>query len=697
MAKLFSNFAIFFTQDMKTIISDPTLITKEVVSSDGTRHFVIKNTLESGDPTKLGHVFRFLPPGILHKEETGIGATTLELESKRNSIVVEPLRSTALTKSQKSPDYFFVGTRPDGSIATAEEIREYVKGREHVGKPVKFICVADSLNRVIEALGQKKIKDDGFHLLIDESDSFQTSASYRRSMEKALDYYKDVFEPRNRSMVTATPLVFTDPKLSSEQKTKFSYSSPVRRPLTLVETTNVAGAIYEKIVDHFSDPSAGKLVVALNNATKIRDLADMLVVNKILDQNDIRVLCGKGSVDKVKKYYHELMDSMLPVKLVFKTSAYFVGYDIEEPYHLLIGVAYGKIMQLSELTIKQIVGRARTGLHSVTVIAQKNPLPLSNRLDFDDILEIANHQLDGYRCLIINFEKSKHLLDEVKVMKEKIEKAMKFRGYSYIREDFQGKPQISYLNIDGYLEETRIRERIFAVAGGLKMALEEAGFDVSTVDMVSTKRISQSNEQIQEQKKIREIAERTLPGSAGKWDPAILKNPVPFKRLEHAYGIYDRYQAYVDPDFLREQILLKLDSVNESGSKRSLNKLDSLLYFHVLDPSTPLKGHIFSKVEVGKRYSKGSLLSIANDALAIAGIYTPYPDYSQARKMLGVFFEIESDGRPRKNPKTEARDQKIVSLRKIKDGAGNSIEFPKPVKFLPISKEKFRADMWFKK
>jgi hypothetical protein len=36
-----------------------------------------------------------LPCGIIEKSHTGMGATHLELHSKRNSIIVEPVRITA--------------------------------------------------------------------------------------------------------------------------------------------------------------------------------------------------------------------------------------------------------------------------------------------------------------------------------------------------------------------------------------------------------------------------------------------------------------------------------------------------------------------------------------------------------------------------------------------------------------------------
>jgi len=46
----------------------------------------------------LGHAFKFLSHGLVHKEETGMGATTLELKANRNSIIVEPIKIKASSK-----------------------------------------------------------------------------------------------------------------------------------------------------------------------------------------------------------------------------------------------------------------------------------------------------------------------------------------------------------------------------------------------------------------------------------------------------------------------------------------------------------------------------------------------------------------------------------------------------------------------
>lgn len=58
-----------------------------------------KNKASFQEQTRLLDVFKFHPSGVLYKEETGIGATTLELRSLRNSIIVEPIKITASSKA----------------------------------------------------------------------------------------------------------------------------------------------------------------------------------------------------------------------------------------------------------------------------------------------------------------------------------------------------------------------------------------------------------------------------------------------------------------------------------------------------------------------------------------------------------------------------------------------------------------------
>ena len=100
------------------------------------------------DYAKLSYVFENLPWGIIKKNRTGIGATTLELNSPRHSIIVVPTRALAYEKAKSSRigdtnkyKVLYIGGRIDGfNIPT---IQDYLTDEEIKYK--KFIVVVDSL------------------------------------------------------------------------------------------------------------------------------------------------------------------------------------------------------------------------------------------------------------------------------------------------------------------------------------------------------------------------------------------------------------------------------------------------------------------------------------------------------------------------------------------------------------------------
>lgn len=89
------------------------------------------------DNTKrFSDVFRQLPYGIIKKNVTGIGATTLALTAENNCIVVCPTRSLAYEKYRKgiAPDgtekYLYVGSAIGNIQKSAEKIRAYLSNTE---------------------------------------------------------------------------------------------------------------------------------------------------------------------------------------------------------------------------------------------------------------------------------------------------------------------------------------------------------------------------------------------------------------------------------------------------------------------------------------------------------------------------------------------------------------------------------------
>ena len=78
---------------MKGIVKKNPNIISQKNNETGGIDYVLKNG------AWLSTVLSYLPNGIINKGVTGIGATTMELNCDRNSIVIQPLKITVDQKS----------------------------------------------------------------------------------------------------------------------------------------------------------------------------------------------------------------------------------------------------------------------------------------------------------------------------------------------------------------------------------------------------------------------------------------------------------------------------------------------------------------------------------------------------------------------------------------------------------------------
>lgn len=250
------------------------LIVKETSEGKSKEYIIKKYKDDSTQAVKLSEVFtNELPSGLVYKEETGMGATTLELTTPRNSIIVEPIKITASSKAFKHKA-LYVGsvTKYHRNKVQIKDIKAYIE--DDSISPKKIVVVADSLYRVITAIGEAAYKD--YFLLIDEIDSFQMDSSFRRSMEGCMDIYKR-FPIANRAMVSSTPLIFSDPILSEEPVTTIKYDEPTYRTINLFYSENLKGGAVDKIKELLTSYPNDKILVAYNSVAGCYELAEFLV------------------------------------------------------------------------------------------------------------------------------------------------------------------------------------------------------------------------------------------------------------------------------------------------------------------------------------------------------------------------------------------------------------------------------------
>lgn len=403
-----------------------------------------------------------MPHGIVDKKIPGIGATTLEINSKRNSIIVFPTKALAYGKHSKHPNTLYVGSEIKGESkkVTNQQIEEYLAK----GGYKKLLVVADSLGRLLGIIGKENYKD--YFLMVDEIDVLQTDNNFRPQLENVIDYYF-MFPSKNRCMVTATMKEFNNPLLKKECKFSITWTYNPRRDVRLLHTNNITQAVIEEVISHPRD----KILIAYNSILQIQNILSTLDEET---RKECAILCSEASIKEAGEYFAPKLgdNDTLPARINFATCCYFTGIDIEDSYHLITVSDVRRshsMLTLDRMT--QIHGRCRkdNGVLSETIIY--------NTLGYVSVME----SMDSYAVTLLN--KAKKVLkvidsaddimqgdytltDLFALVKEAIrEKAQeRIAGNELInltRKDVYGKYVPAYLNIDYIIERTELYTSYF--------------------------------------------------------------------------------------------------------------------------------------------------------------------------------------------------------------------------------------------
>lgn len=334
---------------------------KAKANESGGIDYVLKNG------TWLKDAIDFLPNGIINKGVTGIGATTLELNCDRNSIIIQPLKITVEQKSLGKYDHKVFAYNGKKSFNLNRELSNYVNDPSVKFK--KIILVIDRLKDMIFALGDSA---KNYFFLFDEIDYMQGSSSYRGKMESGLDLGKAL---DNFALVSATHIGFSDPELQNLKTYNFCYEVP---QFNKIQTYYLSTANLEKekknkatlnkmysCICHMLTNSQSKLMVAVNNVKLIQELSETLIKANMITSTDITLLISDSNLENsklIQKYSGiPITNKQLPTRLNFITSAYFNGYDLEEDDLCLIIYSSPnyKTNLITVNEIKQIYGRNR--------------------------------------------------------------------------------------------------------------------------------------------------------------------------------------------------------------------------------------------------------------------------------------------------------------------------------------------------
>ena len=596
-------------------------------------------TLEDGD--KLGDFFDCLPYGIINKTIPGIGATTLEIKSDRNSIIVVPTKSLAYTKYKRTEaesgenSCMYIGS-PFGTITkdiTQKDINTYLEINN--GKKKKFLVVADSLPKVLRAIGKYNYTD--YFLMIDEIDTLQTDSVYRPALEKVIDYYEE-FKKENRAVVSATMIELTHPELLKETTITTSYGTIPSRNIQLRHTNNEDLCTIVTINEILKDKPDDKIVIAYNSLDGILVCIELLKKTREevdADFNDkIGILCSEMSKSKAGDYYIEINeDNTLPKQIVFMTCAYFVGVDIEEQYHSIAVSTFNQpFTLLSTNRLAQIVGRCRVGALSETVIYTTKRIEVKEKFnDFKEKIlkkaEVFTKAIQAFKDVLVQApELSSAGINFIGIINYfAYEKVNNDYPVKLLRANINNEIVPSYFNIDALLERWYLHHSLYYERSILEKELKKQNHLIRRNDYY--------HDYLEEQKDIlasvkKEFKQDKLDESLldaktklMEWDKitsAQIKTDELYhliksssKQLKKFYERFKKFYPYFETEYLVDLLI-----EHHNDDERKYKTFNNSLVFWALDEKHPFKILVIEKFgykhEVGN-LEAGKPLNISTD------------------------------------------------------------------------------------
>ena len=301
---------------------------------------------------------------ILSKRIPGCGATTLELDTNRSSIIVVPNVPVIVSKCNKYDNLLGVYEGVNQS-----QIIEYL--REN--RIRKIMTTPESFNKVkstCEKCGINVYSD--FFLLMDECHQLIKDVDYRIDIVMPMN---DFFLFNRKALVSATPIGFSDPRFeeSNFKIIEVTADYDYRQDITVIHTYNIAKAVGQYLESHNET-----VCLFLNSVVEIYSLMNHFDILK-----DSAVYCAPKSRSKLKNEYgftnaHTEWSAETMKKYNFFTGRFFTAFDLELDYKpdlVMITDPYNAEYTMLDVDTDciQICGRFRNGINSATHIYRVNP------------------------------------------------------------------------------------------------------------------------------------------------------------------------------------------------------------------------------------------------------------------------------------------------------------------------------------
>lgn len=315
----------------------------------------------------LSDVLPLIPSNaILNKVMTGCGATTLEINASRHSIIIEPNVPVIIGKKNQHP---FLFTVYEGT--SKEDVKAYLSGEEDGFR--KIITTPEGFDKkVLPAMYELDLPIyENYFLLFDECEKPIQDIGYRGDIYLPVE---DFFKFKNKAMVSATPIIPSDPRFEEQgfEMLRIVPTYDYCKDLTVVVTNNTV-RVLRKLLDRYH--KAGEVTcIFLNSTDTILSLIQTLKL-----QGRSKVFCAEKSVRKLKKEgFSDVSDHLTKLAEVnFFTSRFYSAVDIKLDYKpnviVLTDVFHAPYSMIDPQTeVVQAIGRFRNGVAKAYHVTNTN-------------------------------------------------------------------------------------------------------------------------------------------------------------------------------------------------------------------------------------------------------------------------------------------------------------------------------------
>lgn len=409
---------------------------------------------------------RFIPSNvILDKTITGIGATSMELESGRDSIILEPTVPVIEMKVRNNP---FLAVYEG---CKWENVKSYLSDDNM--KPKKLLSTPESfwkIKKACQELGRDMY--GSFFCLFDECEKLTQDIDYREKIAKPM---QDFFQFSGKAFVSATPLEVSDPCFAGFRKIKIVPQYGYKEELRLITTNRYYDDVKNYLLGDLKD--SPRIFLFLNTTNGIEKLVEYLGIKK-----ESKIFCSAKSVEKLKKRGFRDVESLYqePLKKYnFFTCRFYSAFDInldEMPDVVLLTDLYEAAHTMIDPYTEavQVQGRFRKRFEngkrfqSLTHIANTRALEIKTEEQLDAELETSQKI---YQHLLAEYDKEedKHKRQVIKRNMERINFA------EYTNMDDKGNVEIDYFSIDN-LYNGELVKSYYNDAQSLKAAYEGCGY-----------------------------------------------------------------------------------------------------------------------------------------------------------------------------------------------------------------------------